>query len=169
MSEATYFHHDDSDLDPDDLLNPEKQFSTPWGGSDHGPCDKCSGSGRCRHRCLSCLEDGPTEACPACGGRVEFEDVCPTCEGSGEITRTRREGVSVFPTEGGLYRYLADRGVQLEGTIVVEVAGRQSSDRDLDGDSGAILVHPTKIISWRPVDEARVAELRRRSGGDGTP
>lgn len=164
---ATFFHHDDADLDLDDLLRPEKQFSTPWGESDHGPCDKCSGSGRCHYRCLSCIEDGVAESCPACRGRVEFDDLCPTCEGSGEITRTRRAGVSVFPTEAGLYRYLAERGADLQHTIVVEVAGPLSADRDLDADSGAVLVHPTSIVSRHPVDQTRVADVCSRSGGEG--
>ena len=114
MSEGTFFHHDDADLDPDDLLRPERQFSTPWGDSDDGECDKCSGSGRCHYRCLSCIEKVPSHSCPACGGRVEFEDLCPACEGSGEITRTKRAGVSVFPTAAGLYRYLAEREAELE-------------------------------------------------------
>jgi hypothetical protein len=162
MGLATFFHHDDADLDPDDLLRPEEQFSTPWGDSDPGACDKCSGSGRCHYRCLSCIEEGPREGCPSCGGRAEFEGVCPACEGDGEITRTRREGVSVFPTEGGLYRYLVEQGAELDGTVVVEVAGDLSPDRDLDADSGALLAHPQEIVSVREIDEERVAELRSR-------
>jgi hypothetical protein len=162
MSEATFFHHDDSGLDLGDLLDPEKQFSTPWGDSDHGPCDKCSGAGRCRHRCLSCIEGMPSPACPACGGRVEFEDVCPACEGGGEITRTKRSGVSVFPTAAGLYRYLAEQDAEIHDTIVVEVRGSVSVDRDLDADSGALLVHPTEIVSCGPTDRERIADLRAR-------
>src|SRR4051812_46589581 len=110
MRPPTYFHHDDAELDPDELLDPTKQFSTPWGESDHGACDKCSGARRCHYQCLSCTEARPTASCPSCHGQVEFDDVCPTCEGSGEITRTRRAGISAFPTEAGLYRYLLDRG-----------------------------------------------------------
>jgi hypothetical protein len=162
MSEGTFFHHDDADLDPDDLLKPERQFSTPWGDSDHGGCDKCSGAGRCRHRCLSCIEGAPSNSGPACGGRVEFEDLCPACEGSGEITRTKRGGVSVFPTEEGLYCYLVEQEAELEDTIVVEVVGELSSDRDLEADSGALLVHPSAIMSCRPVDLTRIAALRER-------
>lgn len=167
MSPPTYFHHNDAELDLDELLDPAKQFSTPWGDSDHGPCDKCSGAGRCHYRCLSCIEDGRAGTCPGCGGRLEFDDVCPTCEGSGEIRRTRRAGISVFPTEGGLYRYLLERGAELEGTVVVEVTGRLSTDRDLDADSGAVLVHPTEVVSCRPVDQTRIAELRSMSQSEG--
>jgi hypothetical protein len=86
---------------------------------------------------------------------VEFEDLCPACEGSGEISRTKRGGVSVFPTEEGLYRYLVEQEAELEHTIVVEVAGGLSSDRDLDADSGALLVHPSAIVSACRLDPNR--------------
>jgi hypothetical protein len=95
---------------------------------------------------------------------VEFDDVCPACEGSGEVSRTTRAGVSVFPTERGLYRYLVEKGADLDDSIVVEVSGTLSSDRDLDADSGAILVHPQAIESWEPVNLARIAEVRGRRG-----
>jgi hypothetical protein len=160
MTKATFFHHDDADLDLDDLLRPEKQFSTPWGDAEHGACDKCSGSGSCHYRCLSCIENGPTESCPACDGRVEFDDVCPVCEGSGEISRTKRAGVSVFPTRAGLYRYLVEKEAELENSIVVELTGELSADRDLDADSGAILVYPREIVSCASVDQALIAEMR---------
>ena len=91
---------------------------------------------------------------------MEFDDACPACEGSGEIGRTKRSGVSVFPTDEGLYRYLVEQKAELENTIVVEVAGELSSDRDLDADSGALLVHPRKIVSCRPVYQARITEAR---------
>ncbi len=161
-SATTFFHHADADLDPADLLDPDKQFSTPWGDADHGRCDKCSASGRCRYRCLSCIENGSIESCPACRGRVEYEDVCPACEGSGEISRTKRAGVSVFPTEAGLYRYLVEKEAGLESSILVEITGELSPDRDLDADSGAILVHPSEILSWKPMNHGRITEMRGR-------
>jgi hypothetical protein len=95
---------------------------------------------------------------------VEFDDVCPACEGSGEVSRTRRAGVSVFPTEEGLYRYLVEKEAELNESIVVEVAGELSSDRDLDADSGAILVFPQEIASSGPVDQARITDVRGRLG-----
>src|SRR4051812_28101478 len=153
----TYFHQFGADADPEVLLEPRNQVSTPWGGPDHGPCDKCGQSDRCRYRCLSCLEEGPRADCPACGGRVEFEDVCPTCEGSGEITRTKRSGVSAFPTLAGLYRYLAERGVDLGDGVILELEGSLSEDRDLDADSGAVLIHPTAILARHKVDRDRLA------------
>ena len=152
--DGTYFHHYEADADPNQLLDPGNWVSTPWGGPDHGPCDKCGRSGRCRFRCFSCLEEGTRSDCPACGGRVEYEDVCPTCEGNGEITRTKRSGVSVFPTLGGLYRYLDERDADLSESVILELQGRLSADRDLDADAGALLIYPTAVISRRPIDEA---------------
>ena len=159
---TTFFHRHDGDGDPQELLVPENQFSSPWGGPDHGPCDKCGGRGRCRFRCRSCLEEGARGSCPACGGRVEFEDRCPTCEGSGEITRTKRRGISVFPSRAGLYRYLVENGGDLEDAEIVELDGDLSDDLDLDADYGALLVHPTRIVGRFPIDEERIEELRGR-------
>ena len=151
------FRRWDAGEDPEQLLIPENQCSTPWGDRDHGQCDKCAGRGTARYRCLSCLADGTDDSCPACAGRVEFDDVCPACEGSGEISRTTRRGVSAFPTEAGLYRYLGERDVDLDdNTRLLELEGQLSGDRDLDADSGAILVIPTKILGLRRIDEARL-------------
>ena len=73
--------------------------------------------------------------------------------------------MSAFPTEEGLYRYLVEKEAELDDSIVVEVSGTLSSDRDLDADSGAILVRPRAIESWGPVNLARIAEVRARRGG----
>jgi hypothetical protein len=156
---TTFYRRWDRDEDPEQLLDPEKQWSTPWGGADHGSCDKCHGRRRCHHRCLSCLEDGWREDCPACGGRVEYEDVCPTCEGTGMIDRTTRRGVSVFPSPGGLYRYLAERDAELEDAVILSLDADPSGDRDLDADSGAVLVIPSRVIETAPVDGERIAAL----------
>jgi hypothetical protein len=150
--------------DPAELLQSENQYSTPWGGPDHGGCDKCRGSGETGYTCLSCVEDGRDSGCPACGGRVEFRGVCPACEGEGEITRTKRKGVSVFRSPGGLYRYLAERDVELDGSNLVELEAELSGDRDLDADCGALLVRPTKVVRVHPFDAERVARLQERSG-----
>lgn len=165
----TYFCLFDADGDPAELLVPENQVSTPWGAPDHGRCDKCHGSGACRYRCLSCLEAGQRLDCPACGGRVEFEDTCPACEGDGEITRTERAGVSVFPSLKGLYRYLVERRADLAGAVMVELDGPLSGDADLDADAGAVLICPTDVVARHPVDEQRVAELREGLGALRTP
>ena len=149
----TFFRQLSIQEDPDELLKPENQYSTPWGGPDHGRCDKCGGSGEVRHRCLSCLElDEPNRDCRACAGRCEWSDVCPTCEGDGEITRTRRRGVSVFPTIAGLRRYLADREIDPEGEAIVELDGPLSDDRDLDADSGALLIRPNEVVAVHPLE-----------------
>jgi len=113
-------------------------------------------------RCLSCIETGPRAECQACQGRVEFVAECPTCGGSSEISDTVRAGVSVFPTIEGLYRYLVERDKELSGSVIVELDGSLSDDLDLDADSGALLVHPTELITRHEIDHERVADLRRR-------
>ena len=146
-----YFRRCPVDDDPRALLDPSNQISTPWGSADHGPCDKCDSSGRVRYRCRSCLELGARDDCPACGGRVEFEDVCPTCEGDGEIERTKRDGVSVFPSLEGLRRYLVERDVELSGCEAVVLEGELTGDRDLDADAGALLIRPRRVLGICPL------------------
>jgi hypothetical protein len=161
----TYFHCHPEGEDPGVLLDPDNQVSEPWGEPEHGPCDKCGGSGNTVYECFSCMEAGADPDCPACQGRVRFEQACPTCQGSGEIHRTRRHGVAVFPSRAGLYRYLAwknDAGV--EGKVVVELAGKLSDDCDLDADHGALLVFPDRLVSVEPLDPEAVASIRERVG-----
>jgi hypothetical protein len=147
MTPVRAFHSHPADEEPDELLAPEKQVSTPWGAPDPGPCEKCGGSGRAAHRCLSCIEAGePRPECPACGGRVEWDDTCPSCEGDGEITRIEREGIASFPTLPGLSRYLDERDADLRGYVFVELEGELSPDRDLDADEGAILVFASRVL-----------------------
>lgn len=43
-SSRTYFHCCPAGTDPESLLDPEAQFTEPWGSSDHGPCGKCAGA-----------------------------------------------------------------------------------------------------------------------------
>jgi len=114
-----------------------------------------------RHRCLSCVERGPEDECPACGGRVEFVDVCPACEGDGTIDRTKRRGVSVFPSVEGLYRYMAERDAEPDD-LVVELEAELSGDRDLDADAGALVVVPSRVVGTQPFDTERLAVLRSR-------
>ncbi len=151
-----YFRRWSADDDPGLLLDPENQESTPWGEPEHGPCDKCGGAGTARYGCRSCLERGATPGCPACGGRVEFTDVCPACEGDGQIDRTKRDGVSVFPSIEGLYRYIDEQEADADGCVVIELEGELTNDRDLDADAGALLVRPTKIVATHPYDGARL-------------
>jgi hypothetical protein len=107
------------------------------------------------HRCLSCIEAGqPDPTCAACAGRVEWLGTCPSCEGTGIISRVRRAGISSFPSAAGLRRYLRDRGADLSDDVFVEMEGTLSSDRDLDADEGAILVFPKRIIGRRPPSRA---------------
>jgi hypothetical protein len=159
-----FFRHLDSGADPRKLLDPQNQVSTPWGSPDHGACDKCTGEGTVHYRCLSCIEEGPSRECPACEGRVEYPGTCPTCAGTSEISDTRRSGVSVFPSLAGLYRYLIEREVELDGSVIVELEGRISDEPDLDADEGALLVLPSQVVTVHPVDRERVDDLRRRLG-----
>jgi hypothetical protein len=159
----TFFHTCPASTDPVTLLDPERQFSTPWGSPDHGGCDKCGGEGTVRYECKSCLERGAEEDCPACEGRVHFAGVCPACEGTGTIDRTRRRGISVFPALPGLYRYLAERDhAKVDDRVVVELEGDLSEDPDLDADAGALLLHPSRVVAVEPLRRDLVDELRAR-------
>ena len=68
--------------------------------------------------------------------------------------------MSVFPDEEGLYRYMLRRDADIDGALVVELEGRQSADGDFDADEGALLVHPTRIVEQRPVDERLLSLVR---------
>jgi hypothetical protein len=145
--------------DPELLLDPRRQRSEPWEGTIYQRCDKCRGSGETLHECESCLE-GPDPQCPSCGGEVRYRGECPACEGSGEIDDSSREGVSVFPDEDGLYRYMLKRDAELSEAILVELEGPQSADEDFDADEGAILIRPTEVVGRRPIDRERLEQLR---------
>ncbi len=146
---STYLRLHPADRDPQDLLDPSKQKSEPWGGTIYGRCDKCGGNGRTEHECASCTATGADPDCPACHGRVRYTDECPTCGGSGEIDDSHREGVSVFPDEEGLYRYMRRRDFDFAGAKLVELEGRPADDDDFDADEGALLVFPERIVDVR--------------------
>jgi hypothetical protein len=158
----TFFHSCPADADPSGLLDPARQFTTPWGSPNHGDCDKCGGERSVRYECKSCLEDGADADCPACEGRIRFEGVCPACEGSGVIDRTRRRGIAVFPTRAGLYRYLAEREAEVRDRLLVELQGELSEDGDLDADAGALLLRPTRIVAVQPFDPELFDSIRSR-------
>ncbi|HET9186009.1 MAG TPA: hypothetical protein VFN82_07655 [Solirubrobacterales bacterium] len=159
-SSRTYFHCHPAARDPGELLDPARQVSEPWGSPDHGRCDKCGGSGSTAYECFSCIEAGQDSGCPVCQGRVRFEQTCPACQGSGEIHRTERHGVAVFPSREGLYRYLAVKDAEVEGKVVVELEGPPSDDLDLDADEGALLIHPRRLVAVEPLDPAVVRAIR---------
>jgi hypothetical protein len=161
----TFFHCHPAGEDPGVLLDPDKQVTEPWGEPEHGPCDKCEGSGATVYECFSCLEAGSDPQCPACAGRVRFEQTCPTCQGDGEIHRTQRRGIAVFPARAGLYRYLAWKNdARVEDKVVVELTGQLSEDRDLDADHGALLIYPDALVSVEPLDPEVVHSIGTRVG-----
>jgi hypothetical protein len=161
----TFFRIHSGDEDPRELLERENQVSKPWGGSDHGPCDKCGGSGRTEFECESC-RSAPDGACPVCSGEVRYVGECPTCRGSGEITDGCREGVSVFPSERGLYRYMLKRDTDLSTCQLVELEGEETGDVDFDADEGALLVRPTRIVEVREPDRGAIDEVAGELGAD---
>jgi hypothetical protein len=165
----TFFHCHPAGEDPGELLDPDQQVTRPWGSPEHGRCDKCGGEGSAAYQCFSCLEAGSDPDCPACEGRVRFERVCPTCEGTGEIHRTERHGVAVFPSREGLYRYLAAKDADVEEKVVVELEGPISDDLDLDADEGALLIHPSRLVGVEPLDAGVVRSIRQRTGSAGDP
>lgn len=146
---TSYVRLHPADRDPEELLDSDKQKSEPWGGTIFGRCDKCGGSGRTEHECASCTATGANPGCPACHGRVRYTDECPACEGSGEIDDSQREGVSVFPDEDGLYRYMRRRDFDFSQAKLVELEGRPAEDEDFDADEGALLVFPERIVDVR--------------------
>jgi hypothetical protein len=163
----SYFHCCPTEPDPQALLDPERQFTEPWGGDDHGPCDKCDGAGMTTYECRSCVQDGASANCPSCQGRVRYRETCPACLGSGQISHTRRHGIAVFPTRGGLYRYLAERDTDPGAKVVVELEGRLSEERDLDADTGALLVHPLRIVAIQPLDAELLSSLSQTADRQG--
>ena len=154
-----YYRVHPPDADPDELLHPEEQVTRPWGEGDEGPCDKCHGTGRTQHECESC-RDPREEGCPSCHGDVSYDRECPACGGTGRIDDPARRGVSVFPDEDGLYRYMLKREGKLRGQRLVVLEGELSEDEDVDADEGALLVRPTRIVEARDVDLECVDRLR---------
>jgi hypothetical protein len=136
----SYFRLHPEDEDPDDLLDPEKQVSEPWGSSEDGsPCDKCHASGRLK----------------------KFGE-CPTCKGTGKVTDTRRRGVSVFSEPDTLFRYMLRRDADMSTSQLVELEGELSHDVDFDADEGALLVFPKRIVKVIDIDWDHIDELRRQ-------
>lgn len=159
-----WFRLHPADDDPTRLLDPEHQQSEPWAGTIYGRCDKCSGEGRTQHECKSCREGSPRSDCPACGGEVRYWAECPACQGSGRIDDSERDGVSVFPDEDGLYRYMLGRDGDVRDAQLVVLEGEPSGDEDFDADEGAVLITPTGIVEIRAPDLERLSELRSEQG-----
>jgi hypothetical protein len=145
--------------DPQRLLDPDCQRSEPWGGTIYGRCGKCGGEGRTLHECESC-RDHVDPDCPSCGGRKRYEAECPACEGSGEVDDSERKGVSVFPSEDGLYRYMVRREADIQEACLVELEGEPTDDEDFDADEGALLIKPRRVIDVREPNRSRLDAIR---------
>lgn len=156
-----YYRVEPGDRDPEELLDPENHESEPWSGTVRGRCDKCGGSGETEHECESCKAGGRDPDCPSCKGELRYMDTCPACEGSGEIDDSARDGVSVFPDEDGLYRYMLKRDADLDDRCqLVKLEGEQAEDEDFDADEGALLIRPTRVVrSGRP-DRDKVRDMQ---------
>ena len=94
---------------------------------------------------------------------MTYRGECPACEGNGEIDDSERDGVSVFPDEDGLYRYMLKRDADLDGSKLVELEGEPSGDEDFDADEGAVLVKPSRIVDVREPDGRAIERLRASS------
>ncbi len=99
------------------------------------------------------------------GGEGRYLAECPACQGSGQIDDSQRDGVSVFPDEDGLYRYMIGRDGDVRDARLVVLEGEPSGDEDFDADEGAVLIRPTRVIEVRAPDLQRLDELR----GDAPP
>jgi DnaJ-class molecular chaperone len=159
--ERTWFRLHPREDDPERLLDPERQRSEPWGGTVFGRCPKCGGEGRTMHECESCRH-GADPSCPSCGGRMRYLAECPACAGTGEVDDTERDGVSVFPEEDGLYRYMLRRDADIEDAQLLELEGEPTGDDDFDADEGALLIRPRRVAEVREPDRARIESLRER-------
>lgn len=74
-------------------------------------------------------------------------------------TDTTRAGVSVMPTLEDLAGYLCQAGIPFDATsVVVAVRGYRADDEDEDAHLGALLIHPTEIVSVEPMTD-RLADL----------
>lgn len=159
---------DSPDEDLGRVLTEAGQWTEPWGASnDSERCDKCAGAGEVPYECWSCIAGEPDEDCAACGGRVRWQARCPVCRGDGLIDGAPRHGVSAFPTEKGLYRYMLAKGADLDGCVVVEMEATLAEDVDFDADQGALLVLPVEIVARKPVDLGLARRVFAHAGAPG--
>lgn len=150
-------------LDPQRLLDEERQHTEPWDGSETGArCDKCRGRGRTGFECWSCLLTGTNPSCASCHGRARYESKCPVCRGTGRVDGEPRRGLRAFPTVEALYHYLVVREASLVGTLV-ELEAELADDVDFHADEGAILVQPSAIENTRPIEPDALNTIRSLS------
>ena len=72
-----------------------------------------------------------------------------------------RSGKSVCTSREALATYLAQSGIPFgSGSwVLVELEGYGSDDEDEDAHLGALLIHPTKIVSVEPIEDSFFDEI----------
>ena len=86
--------------------------------------------------------------CPDCDGPSAD---CDFCGGDGEVEY--RRGISVCRDVEDLLEYFARVGSDLSNVVLVERDGPRSVDTPDDEHLGENLIHPTEILSVRPLTE----------------
>lgn len=103
--------------------------------------------------------------CEVCVWGIEVVDgdeiICVECDGAGQVEDVRH-GVSVCASIEDLRSYFSGRSASLDNTSLIVVEG-DVSDEDYDADDGAILIHPTQIVSVTPLTESPLHPLEKRS------
>lgn len=131
---TTYYRIQPASRRVEDLLRPG-HISCAMVGRLERRCDECNGYGT----------DMDDNTCTACRGKGHVEDV--------------RAGVSVCADIETLAAYFTSRSLNVAGDVLVELEGEESEDEDHDAADGALLIHPTRIVSVTPVEQSAIWEM----------
>lgn len=73
-------------------------------------------------------------------------------------TLTEKAGVSACGSYEDLVSYIAITGLCVgePGAMLIEMEGTEADEADDDAEMGALLVHPTRIISATPVEDTDI-------------
>lgn len=143
---TTYYRIQPANRRVDDLLLPGRVSRAMVGNLDRR-CDDCSGAGWV---ILSAQDRKRT--CEVCKGHGRVEDV--------------RAGVSCCRDIETLAAYFNARHLNTRGDVLIELQGDESDDEDHDSEAGAVLVHPTRIVSVTPIEESAIWDLLRDDDDD---
>lgn len=139
---VTYYRVQPASRNVESLLRPG-QVSRAMVGQLERLCDKCNGHGDRYH-------DDELVTCTGCKGVGRIEDV--------------RAGVSVCLDLETLAAYFTSRALNVAGDVLVELEGEESEDEDHDAADGALLIHPTRIVSVTPVEQSPLWSLLAYDG-----